>query len=56
VRNRIFEPFFSTRNEGPGGLGLAITRRLVEGAGGDIVVTSSEGGGAEFRLRLPGGA
>jgi signal transduction histidine kinase len=55
LRARVFEPFFSTRSEGPGGLGLAITRRLVEGAGGDIVVASSDGG-AEFRLFLPGGA
>src|SRR5690606_32828801 len=32
-RDRVFEPFVSTRREGPGGLGLAIARRLVEDAG-----------------------
>jgi signal transduction histidine kinase len=53
LRTRIFEPFFSTRREAPGGLGLAITRRLVEGAGGEIAVASSDSG-AEFRIWLPG--
>jgi len=53
LRARVFEPFFSTRSEAPGGLGLSITRRLIEGAGGRIEATSSDVGGAEFRLWLP---
>lgn len=52
LRARVFEPFFSTKSR-PGGLGLAITRRLVEDAGGAIEVESREPGGARFRVTLP---
>ncbi|MFQ5418505.1 MAG: ATP-binding protein, partial [Myxococcota bacterium] len=44
---------FTTRSSGAGGLGLAITRRLVDGAGGSVAVTGADGGGAEFRVWLP---
>jgi signal transduction histidine kinase len=54
LRARIFEPFFSTRTDRPGGLGLAISRRLVEQAGGTLRVQAREGGGARFRARWPG--
>ena len=53
LRAAVFEPFYSTRGERPGGLGLAITRRIVEEAGGAIRVGAGPGGGAEFRVRLP---
>ncbi len=53
ARARIFEPFHSTRSDRPGGLGLAITRRIVEEAGGEISVEASASGGARFRIRLP---
>ncbi len=46
---RIFEPTFSTTTSGTG-LGLAIVRRLVEGWGGEISVTSTAGSGTTFRL------
>jgi len=53
ARARIFEPFYSTRSDRPGGLGLAISKRLVEEAGGHIAVDSSPTGGARFAIRLP---
>ncbi len=52
-RDRIFEPFFTSRSESAGGLGLAISRRLVEGAGGTLTVRDRPGGGSVFRIRLP---
>jgi signal transduction histidine kinase len=53
LRERIFEPFFTTRSDRAGGLGLAITRRIVEEAGGAIEVDAAPGGGSELRVRLP---
>jgi signal transduction histidine kinase len=50
LRQRVFEPFFTTRATRPGGLGLAISRRLVESAGGTLDVVDAEGGGAAFLL------
>jgi signal transduction histidine kinase len=52
LRSEIFEPFYSTRTESAGGLGLAITRRIVQEAGGEIRVSDRETGGAEFAVRL----
>lgn len=52
-RRRIFEPFFTTKPKGTG-LGMAITRRLVEAHNGSIdAVASEEHSGAEFLIRLP---
>ncbi|RIK97409.1 MAG: hypothetical protein DCC71_21730, partial [Proteobacteria bacterium] len=53
LRRRVFEPFFSTKPERPGGLGLAISRRLVEEAAGTIAIGDRPGGGTRFRIRLP---
>ncbi len=47
---RIFEPRFSTTTSGAG-LGLAIVRRLVEGWGGLVEVTSVEGSGTQVAVR-----
>lgn len=52
LRERVFDPHFSTR-EGMPGLGLAVARRLAEQAGGSLVMECAEGAGANFVLRLP---
>jgi nitrogen fixation/metabolism regulation signal transduction histidine kinase len=49
---RIFEPFFTTKSGGLG-LGLAITRRVIEEHGGKIDFLSSEGKGSEVSITLP---
>ncbi|MBI5078574.1 hypothetical protein HZB08_00940 [Candidatus Saganbacteria bacterium] len=49
MREKIFDPFFSTRHEGTG-LGLPISYRIVREHGGDIKVTSQEGKGTTFRV------
>lgn len=51
-RERIFDPFFSTRADGTG-LGLAIASRLVDEHRGYIEVAEREGQGATLRLFLP---
>ncbi len=51
---RIFEPFFSTKAPGKGtGLGLFVTRNIVEKLGGRISVESRVGQGAAFIIELP---
>jgi two-component system sensor histidine kinase HydH len=52
IRGQVFEPFFTTRLEGSG-IGLSITRRFVEAAGGSIALLAREGGGTEARVTLP---
>ncbi len=49
---RIFDPFFSTRESGTG-LGLALVHRVVESHGGSITVRSRRGEGSTFTLTLP---
>ncbi|QRG67044.1 sensor histidine kinase [Brevibacillus choshinensis] len=49
---RIFDPFFSLKEEGTG-LGLPISRRMVENHGGDIQVNSKLGEGTEIIISLP---
>jgi len=50
--DRIFEPYFSTRDRGFG-LGLSIVRSIVSEMGGTIVVQKSDPEGTVFRLTLP---
>ena len=53
-RTRLFDPFFSTREERPVGIGLAVCQRLVETAGGSIHVEDApDGAGTRFCVRLP---
>jgi signal transduction histidine kinase len=51
-REKIFAPYFSTKTTGFG-LGLAITRKIVEDHGGRIYVASRRAPGAEFVLEVP---
>jgi signal transduction histidine kinase len=51
---QIFEPFLTTKESGHGvGLGLAISRTIVERHGGSIEAQSELGRGTTFRVRLP---
>ena len=54
VRERLFEPFVTTKEVGKGtGLGLAVCRGLVEAVGGSITLDSTFRGGARFVVELP---
>ncbi|WP_242355970.1 MULTISPECIES: sensor histidine kinase [Anaeromyxobacter] len=54
VLRRAFEPFFSTKRDGRGrGLGLAISRGVVEGSGGALWLESEPGKGTRAVLELP---
>jgi PAS domain S-box-containing protein len=53
IRERLFEPFVTTKGIDNSGLGLSVCSALVKAAGGSISVTESEGWGAVFEVRLP---
>jgi two-component system, NtrC family, sensor histidine kinase HydH len=52
VLQNLFIPFFTTKDKGTG-LGLAVSQRIVQGAGGRIDVRSYEGKGSTFAVILP---
>lgn len=52
ARQRLFEPFHTTKSGGSG-LGLAVVRRIVDGHGGRVEVVNRDGGGAAAAIRLP---
>lgn len=53
IQEKIFEPFFSTKSPGEGtGLGLFVTRGIIEKLGGTIELTSKVGQGASFHINL----
>lgn len=53
VRERIFEPLFTTKGDSGTGLGLDICRQIVEAHTGTIALESPPDGGATFVVRLP---
>ena len=57
IRERIFEPFFSTKDRtvktGGMGIGLALVRQSVLAVGGQVTVSDRAEGGTQFEVRLP---
>jgi signal transduction histidine kinase len=53
VKKKIFTTFFTTKGEGGTGLGLLLTRKIVQEHGGAILVDSEPGRGTRFAIRLP---
>jgi signal transduction histidine kinase len=54
TKTKLFEPFYTTKDVGEGtGLGLSISFGIIEKHGGELMVESQLGQGAEFTLRLP---
>lgn len=52
-RERVFDPFYTTKTHGSG-VGLAVTRRFVEEVGGTIALGDRRGGGTEVTITLRG--
>jgi signal transduction histidine kinase len=52
IQEKLFQPFYSTKEEGTG-LGLSIATRIVEEHGGRLGLNSQEGKGATFIINLP---
>jgi signal transduction histidine kinase len=53
ARQEIFKVFYSTKGNRGTGLGLAVTKKIVEEHGGGITVDSAPGQGSRFTIRLP---
>ena len=54
IRNRLFDPFFSTKPKGEGtGLGLSISHGIISDHGGIIRVQSKPGEWTKFTIDLP---
>jgi signal transduction histidine kinase len=52
VRRRIFDPFYTTKSDGTG-LGLALSKKVVESHGGSMEVQSDSSSGTEFLATFP---
>jgi signal transduction histidine kinase len=53
VKAKLFSSFFSTKGHRGTGLGLLVTRKLIEEHGGEISVDSQAGKGTTFTVQLP---
>lgn len=54
VLNRIFDPYFTTKDKGKGtGMGLSVVHGIIKSCGGHIQVDSAPGQGAEFNIIFP---
>lgn len=53
VQEKIFNAFFTTKGSRGTGIGLMLTRKIVEAHGGEITVTSQKDQGSIFVIRLP---
>lgn len=54
IRERIFEPFFSTKEDEHGnGMGLSVVRGILSGCGGHVLISTGSGGGSCFRILFP---
>ena len=54
VQDKVFDVFFSTKEKGSG-LGLPMTKRIVEQHGGTVTFHSERGRGTDFVIRIPAG-
>lgn len=54
IRESIFQPFFTTKPVGAGtGLGLSMSRQIIEALGGRLTLPSSDSSGSQFLVELP---
>ena len=53
VQADIFKPFVSTKGSRGTGLGLPVSRKIIQEHGGDVILESEPGEGTTFRVRLP---
>ena len=54
ILNKVFDPFFTTKTTGEGsGVGLYLSREIIQNHGGDISVTSAMDEFTEFTITLP---
>ena len=53
IRDKIFNPFFTTKESTGAGLGLAMTKKILDDMGGKIDLLSQEGKGTTITVRIP---